>query len=166
MGKKIITGIASLLMMSAAVGAADVIPGRWERVEALAPGTELLVSLRGGERLEGVLARMGPGELTISDTAGRERILPRTAVLKIQTAAVVHDRLCNGSLIGSLAGAAAGVAAMIGFANAVTHGPVHWDEDGPAYLAAAALAGGGIGAATGALIDARFARHELLFRAQ
>ena len=164
--RTLVCSAAFLLLIPAAVSAADAVPGRWERVEALIPGTEVLVDIRGGERLEGDFAQLGPDEITFTDGTGMKRILPREAILKIQTAVPVRDRLCNGSLIGSLAGAAAGLAVMVGYASAVTNGPVYWDEDGAGYLVAAALAGGGIGAAAGALIDSSIEKNEVLYQAR
>jgi hypothetical protein len=54
---------------------------------------------------------------------------------------------------------------MVGFGNAATSGGVHWGgEDGPGYLAGAFIAGSGIGAATGALLDSRIRKPEQLYR--
>ena len=160
-------GIAVMLMTVSIARAADVIPGRWERIETLLPGTAIIVYLQGGERLEGTFNSIGPDEISCTESNGQERRLPRAAVLRIETASYARDRLRNGALIGALVGAAGGIAAIAAYAKAKTNGPVHWgDEDGPGYLIASALVGGGIGAATGATVDALIKHHEVLYRAR
>jgi hypothetical protein len=146
---------------------AETIPGRWERVEALPPGTAVIVKLQGGERLEGIYQRIGPDEIVFVESNGIERRLPRMGILKIESATVVPDRLCNGALYGAFIGIAAGIGSMVAYGNAKTNGPVQWmDEDGPGYLIGSAIVGGGIGAAIGALLDASIKHHEVLFKAR
>jgi hypothetical protein len=83
-------------------------------------------------------------------------------VLRIETAAVVRDRLRNGILIGALIGAGGGIAGMAGYGNAVTNGPVDWKDDGGLYLLGAGLVGGGVGAAVGAILDSSIKHREVL----
>ena len=160
------TSIAITILLMTALAEAGVIPGRWEKVEALASGTQIILKLRGGERLEAAFLKIGPEEIVLIEPRGIERRLPRIAVLRIETASVVRDRLCNGALYGNLIGAAGGIAAIVAIGESKTNGPVYWgDEDGPAYLLAGALVGGAIGAASGAIIDASIKRPEVLYEA-
>jgi hypothetical protein len=163
--RKIVSAIAAVLLAITAAQA-GVIPDRWEKLEALPSGTAVIVKLRGGERLESAFNTIGPEEISFIEPNGKERRLPRSAVLRIETAAVVRDRLCNGTLIGALIGVAGGITSIVLYANAKTNGPVYWDEDGGAYLFGAALVGGGIGAATGAIVDAAVKHHEMLYQAR
>jgi hypothetical protein len=156
-----------IAMLVAAPLQGQVPLGRWEKVAGLLPGTQILVELKAGERLEGTFKRLGPDAIVISEPDSQERTVARSMVKNIRTAATVRDRLCNGALIGTLAGAAAGVIGMVAFANAKTNGPVYWgDEDGPGYLLGAAMVGGGIGAAAGAAVDAAIKGRELLYEAK
>ncbi len=160
----VITVFMDIWLLTAVVRA-ETIPGRWEKVEALSPGTAVIVKLQGGERLEGTFKSTGPDEIVFVESGGMERRFPRIAVLRIETASVVPDRLCNGALYGALIGIAGGIGSMVALGNAKTNGPVHWmDEDGPGYLIGSALVGGGIGAAIGALLDASIKHHEMLYR--
>ena len=140
--------------------------GRWEKVAMLLPGTQIVVELKAGDRLEGAFQNLGPDAIVIAEAGDHERAVAKSMVQRISTAAKVRDRLCNGALIGTLIGAAAGVIGLVAFANAKTNGPVYWgDEDGPGYLVGAALVGGGIGAAMGAVVDASIRGRELLYEA-
>jgi hypothetical protein len=145
---------------------AEVVAGRWEKIEGLAPGTAVIVSFRGGERLECTFNRTGPDEILFNELNGNERRLPRLAIREIETAAIVRDRLRNGILIGALIGAAAGIVGTVANINGKTSGTVYWDEDAGAYVLGGALVGGGIGAASGAIIDATIKHREVLYRAK
>jgi len=156
-----------MILMGAAAARAEVILGRWEKVEALAPGSVVIVTIQGGERLEASFGSIGPDDIIFIEPSGTERRLPRIAIQKIESAAVVRDRLRNGTLWGLAAGAAAGILGIVAFGESATEGPVAWgDEDGPGYLASGALVGGGVGAALGAIIDASVKHHEVLYKAK
>jgi hypothetical protein len=155
-----------ILMMMTVPLQAQVPLGRWEKMAGTPTGTRIQVELKAGDRLEGMYQSLGTDTLVILEERGQERTLAKSMVMSVRTAAKVRDGLGNGALIGTLAGAAAGVIGMVAFANAKTSGPVYWgDEDGPGYLIGAALVGGGIGAATGAVIDASIRSRELLYQA-
>jgi hypothetical protein len=155
-----------LLVLGTVPLQAEVLPDRWEKVEQLQPGTSITIKLKTGDRLEGAFKSVSPDAVVFTEGSAQERIVPKSVVRKIETSAKVPDRLRNGVLIGLLAGVAAGIIAMVAYANAVTNGPVYWDEDGPAYLLGAALVGGGIGVASGVIVDASIKGHEVLFQAR
>lgn len=163
--QKLISAVLAFLLTVTAAQA-EVVAGRWEKIETLAPGTAVIVSFRGGERLGCTFNRIGPDEILFNELGGKERRFPNSAILKIETAAVVHDRLRNGILIGALIGAAAGIVGMVASISDATSGPVYWDEDAGAYVLGGALVGGGIGAATGAILDASIKHREVLYRAK
>jgi hypothetical protein len=155
-----------MVLLAASSVQAGVIPDRWEKIEALSSGAPLIVKLRGGERLECIFNTIGSDEISFLESSGRERRLPRSAILRIETAAVMHDRLRNGILLGAIIGVAGGLSGIAIYANAMTNGPVYWGEDGALYLLGAALVGGGIGAATGAIVDAAVKHHQVLYQAR
>ena len=164
--QKLISAVLAFLLTVTAAQA-EVVAGRWEKIEALASGTAVIVSFRGGERLECTFNRIGPDEILFNELNGNERRLPRLAIREIETPAIVRDRLRNGILLGTLIGAAAGLAGMAVYGNSTTNGPVNWGgEDGPSYLLGSALVGGGIGAATGAILDASIKYREVLYEAK
>jgi hypothetical protein len=164
--QKLISTALTILLTVATVQA-EVVAGRWEKVQALPPGSAIIVSLVGGERFECTFNKIESDEILFNELNGKERRIPKGLILKIESAAVVHDRLRNGILIGTLVGAAVGITGMVAYGNSTTNGPVGWgDEEGPAYLLGSALVGGGIGAATGAIIDASIKHREVFYRAK
>ena len=166
MKMRIVAFVMAMILVTVHSSPAGVIPERWEKVEALEPGRAVIVQIRGGERLNCAFSRLGTDEISFLEPNGNERRLPRSAILRIETAAVVRDHLRNGMLIGTLIGVAGGIASMVGFAHAVTD-TVDWNsEEARPYLFGAALVGGGIGVATGALIDASIKHREVLYQAR
>ncbi len=161
-----IYAILGIAMLVAAPLQGQVPLGRWEKMASLRPGTQILVELKAGDRLEGAFKRLGPDAIVIAELGEPERTVAKSMVQSLRTAAKVRDRLCNGALIGTVISAAAGVISLIAYANARTSGPVYWGDDGgPAVLVGAAVVGGGIGAAAGAVVDASIKGHELLYQA-
>jgi hypothetical protein len=156
-----------ITILAAAPLQGQVLPGRWEKVEALQRGTVIIIKLKTGDRLEGAFESVRPDAVALTEGSAQERTIPRSMIQRIEISVQAPDRLRNGTLIGLWVGAVAGIAGMVAFANAKTDGPVYWwDEDGPGFLISAALAGGGIGAATGAVVDASIKRPELLYQSQ
>jgi hypothetical protein len=153
-----------LLILAAAPLRGQVPPGRWEKVERLQIETPIIIRLKTGDRLEGTFKSVSQESLVIVEGSSRERMIPKTIVQKIETSAKFPDRLRNGALIGMAVGAAGGIGSMVAFAHAKTNGPVYWGEDGGGYLVAAALVGGGIGAATGAIVDASIKHRQVLYQ--
>jgi hypothetical protein len=152
------------ILLTIAAAQAEVVPNRWEKMEALTPGTAVIVNLAGGERLECTFNKIGSDEVLFNELNGNERRLPKKGVLRIDTAAVVRDRLRNGILMGTLIGAAGGIAGMVIYGNSTTNGPVGWKDEGGLYLLGAGLVGGGVGAAAGAILDASIKHREVLYR--
>lgn len=136
---------------------AAVVPGRWEKVEDLQEGTQIVVELTSGERLEGAFERVTLKELTILDSDGSDRHVPKTAVARIETAEKVKDGLTNGMLIGMGVGVGLGVAASV-----IATGGVSEECTACGLAIFAGFAGGwGIGTA----IDAIHRGRQVLYQA-
>jgi hypothetical protein len=155
-----------LCILAAASLQGQVLPARWEKVVGLQPGTSIIIRLKTGDRMEGAFVSLSQDAIVFTEDIARERVIPKSAVRKIETSAKAPDRLRNGALIGMLVGSAGGIGGMVAFANAKTNGPVYWGEDGSGYLVGAALVGGGLGAVMGAIVDASIKRHEVLYQAR
>jgi hypothetical protein len=126
------------------VRGAGVVPGSWEKVEPLPAGSPLVVTLKTGGQVEGAFKALQPDTLTLADPAGKELIVPRSAVLRI--AARASDKLTNGAVVG----------AGIGLGAALTVLAIVASEDGyvlPSAKWAAPLLLSGLGSLVGILAD-------------
>jgi len=158
--------VLTICIFAAAPLQGQVLPGRWEKIEQLQPGTVIIITLKTGERVEGTFKSINQDAVCVSEGGAQEREIHKSLVQRIETAGKVPDRLRNGTLIGLLIGAASGIAAIVALIYAKTDGPVYWDEDGAGYVISGALVGGGIGAATGAIVDASIKRPDVLYQAR
>jgi hypothetical protein len=154
-GSRLIFILAALLSMTATIHAV-VIPGRWEKVDGLTPGTETIVELRAGERIDRSLKHSGPEDLTLIELGGSERRIPKSEVSTISYRQKHADSLSNGALIGF------GVGTVLGLVGCVTP-PYPPDKE---TLFIGPLAFGGIGAAIGPVADAAHQANEVLYKAQ
>lgn len=159
-----ITVFAVTTWLAGSIALAEVVPGHWEKVEALAEGSELRVIPFGQEavfcRFQGFEADM----LVVTDGSGVYLRIPRGAVDRIETAEAVRDSRRNGALIGAGAGFAAGFIGMAAFnANETASGPI-WDGEAIGYYVSAGILGMGVGAAAGYAIDAAVENQEILYQ--
>ncbi len=144
--KKSVAVFAVVLIMAASVQA-SVVPGRWEKVAAEKPGSNLIVSLITGEQLECYFIGLSTDTLTVSTIDGSERELRKADVHRIITADERMGSLANGVLVGALIGAIpTGILSIVALA-----GDCH--DCGGAAAAFVGL-GAGIGAGIGLAVDA------------
>ena len=95
---------------------AGVVPGRWEKVQAERPGTEMIITLTAGDEIRGAYQEVGKDEIFVT-VNGTQRTLPKSGIAKITTEERRTGPLWNGPLIGGAIGgslAAIGVAAYGG----------------------------------------------------
>jgi hypothetical protein len=157
------TGAALILLFffSPRIAEAQVIPGRWGKVEALPPGSDIIVILLTGARWEYALKSASTDFLILTAQEGREL---RVAKADIRTVSRIRrDPLRNGVLIGAGIGFGAGFFGLaIANAKATASGPI-WDREDVGYYTAAGLGGAGIGALVGLAIDWAVRRPEVLY---
>lgn len=158
--------ICAAVLLTHALLNAQVLPGRWEKVDALAAGIPIIVKMNSGDRVEGKFQSTDFDCILLTRLDGWEVRLPKSAIRSIETTVRVSDRLRNGAWIGAGAGALAGMLAMAAYARSVTaSGPI-WGEETPGYILGAALVGAGAGALTGAAVDASIKSNEVIYRAR
>ncbi|HKQ92612.1 MAG TPA: hypothetical protein VJZ77_18275 [Blastocatellia bacterium] len=116
------------------------IRGSWEGIKAVPPGDEVVVRLRNGQTLKGMLINISDTALTIERRKNTTDI-SRGDALRVYR--VVSKSSNRATLIGMGIGAGLGVAATVAAAN---------DVPGDAEVALGALFIGGIGAGVGALM--------------
>ena len=142
------------------VSLAQPIVGRWEKVDLSAPGTEIVIRLKSGERIDCAFKNSTPQDLTIAGPDGSERRVPKSAVDSITSRREYRDPAGDGALKGLLAGLAAGVAF-----GAITSSKVDSSER-PFLWGVGLFLGGGIGAGAGYVGDKLHKGHEVLYRAR
>ena len=133
---------------------AGVIPGRWEKVAALAQETPIIVDLKNGDRIEGPFEELSRSELLLVYGSVRAAI-PKEDIRRITIRE--DDFVDNGALIG--AGIGAGIIGLVAVAQPPASDPIL--PIALAYSGIAALIGGVLGAIT----DATLKRIVVLYEA-
>jgi len=131
-----------LLLFHSLLLHADVIPGRWEKVEAQPPGTGLTVMMKSGDRFDCTLEELQMDTLVV-DTGAGERRIPKVDIQRLETSELVSDPVKDGTVKGAVIGAVV-VGVFGGLVGAAFGG---WDADDEIK---GALVGGAIGAGIGA----------------
>lgn len=120
---------------------AGVIPGRWEKVSELEPGTTLRVELKNGDRIVGDLTGRSPSEVEL-DTYSAQAIIPKADIRRMSV--LLPDDLGEGATIGAAIGVGLGTLSMAFRGKNSRDLPVG---------ALGVLILGGLGAAMGAVVD-------------
>jgi hypothetical protein len=159
-----VTVFAVATWLTGSFSLAEVVPGRWEKVEALAEGSELRVAPFGKEAVFCQFRGFEGESLVVTDEKGAYLRIPRVAIDRIETAETVRDSRRNGTLLGAGAGFAAGFFGMAAFnAHATASGPI-WDGEAVGYYVSAGILGMGAGAAAGYALDAAVENREVLYQ--
>ena len=142
--------------------AAEVVRGRWEKVEMLKPGTGIVVKLKAGDRVEGLYQALNGEEFRIKKVNGTELSLPKQSILSIETAELkVKHNLRNGAIWGAVIGAPVGVLAGFMAHSVIGGGTAAWSSGDKQLVVAGGLVTGGIGAGLGMLINSHNNHAEL-----
>ena len=134
---------------------AQIIPGRWEKLDATTPGTEIIVRLQTSMSIEGTFQGSTPDVVVIITDAGNEMNVAKANVAEITTNSH-EDSNTGGTLTGLGTGLALGAAVGFSF------------DCSTRSRCAAGYGGlfGGIGALVGYLVDDRIKGREILYRSQ
>ncbi len=135
--------LLAMLLLALTHVEAGVIPGRWEKVDALPQGARLAVIMKaGGEHIRGTFERSDNEVLVLTDEASTLRHIAKPSVKKVFDS-YVADTKWDGLLIGGAIGAGAGAAI----------GPAVWGGEEQLFTNAdAAALSAMFGALTGGLI--------------
>ena len=149
MCRKVIALVLGLLLVNYAW--AGVVPGRWEKVQAERPGTEMIITMSSGDVIRGDYQEVGDQELLMT-VEGESRTVPKSGLAKITTAERRTGPLWNGPVIGAAVGG--------GLAGIAVAGLEH-REGAAGAIAIIALIGAGIGLG----IDAAYQTRVTLYQA-
>jgi hypothetical protein len=148
--------LAVVILVSSGPLEAQVIPGRWEKLDATLAGTAVIVRLQTNMNIEGKFQGSTGDEVTVVTDTGVMQVA-KANIREITTAAVSADSLKNGALIGSGIGLgiALGLLAVAGSGEGYVLESAKW---------AGPLFGFGAGLGAGVAIDAARKQREVLYR--
>jgi len=158
MSKSQLSMTAILVILGTTFSFADVIPGRWDKVASLIPGTRIVVQMESGDSIQGEFVFTTAESLAIDIETNNRTTVPKKAVSRVLEEKKGHRRTLLGTVIGGTAGALTGVAISGRF-----------DETFFARRDLMALSCGGIGALAGALIGRSIGtddHQEVIFRSR
>ena len=135
-----------------------VVPGRWEKVDALEKGTGVLVTMNSGDRLRGVFQASDGEDLFITDIDGQEKQIPKAQVTKVVRPSVKEDTPWNGAKVGAAVGFAAGVVVGLKMGN-------YWGNEEAVGIAIFGPIGAAVGLLTGYAIDKARPGEDVLYKA-
>ena len=141
------------------------VPGRWEKVAALAVGQEIVVALKSGDRIEGILRGVTSEAILLAMLTGSDLGIAKSNIRRISRLEEDRDNNLNGTLLGlaaglALGGVAVGTESHASFVSSPGQQPaavghVHVESGGTRSNPGLIVAGAGaLGAVIGFLIDA------------
>jgi hypothetical protein len=101
MNTRAVIGISVFIILTTAYLQAAVIPGHWEKVEALEEGYPIVVTMEGWERIKGTFLSVDEESLTMVKNDGKDLNLPKADVRKVESQDKPNnDNLLNGPMWG------------------------------------------------------------------
>ncbi len=134
---------------------AQVVPGRWEKVEVQKQGTELTLILQSGEPVYGLLKEVTHDTVIVIEEDGGQRSVTKSSIHLVETTRIDSTR--SGTLIGLAIGGAVGSISGGLAARASSENPTVSDFLQGFFILGAF--GAGFGAAIGYGVE-KFADHK------
>lgn len=150
--------MALVLWFYALPAPAQVVPGKWQKVDALPAGTQIIIKTNYGEIVDCVYFSSDRETLLIVETnGGVQRRIFKPSVEKV-TAKNYDDRLTNGAILGLSTGAALGV--VLSSLSGREHHSI-----GVSDRLLGGVVGGLLGLGLGIFIDSQHKGREVLYEA-
>jgi hypothetical protein len=149
--------VTILSFLASSLGAAEIIPGRWEKVDLLTSGSPIIIRTRYSEVIQCTYFDSNRETLLVVETSGAQRRIRKDEVDSI-VAEQYDDRLRNGMLIGMSAGVAGAIALSFASEDAL-----HRSRANIAVLGGIMF--GLMGMGVGALVDYEHKGRELIYQA-
>jgi hypothetical protein len=157
MFRKLISAAMAFLLLIVSLPAAEVIPGRWQKVDLLPAGSPITIKTIYGERVPCTYFGSDRETLLIVESRSNQRRIRKTEIESI-IAEKYEDRLINGAVIGLSAGVASALLLSLARKNAPHRDRVNLAVFGSVLFG---LSGMGIGT----LVDFQHSGREEIFRA-
>jgi hypothetical protein len=139
---------------------AVIYPASWDKVDVLPPATDVAILLESGDWRRYQIVQAGPDRLRLLTPSGREEILQKSDVRRVERHGV-SDGTGDGIMLGALIGAGTGLGMMsVAYANVCD--TCDAPAPGPMFLAAGTFCAG-IGALTGWVVDKLHHGKEVVF---
>ncbi len=148
-----------LVVFSSGLLKAQVVPGRWEKVDALEQGTEIIFTMKSGERVDGAFQQHDAEILFVAEVNGSERPIPERDVAKVVRPLVEGDSSWDGAAIGAAIGYGGGWAGLAAMKSG--GGDWAWSDAFEMF----GPIGAGVGALVGYLVDKSHKGTEVLYQA-
>jgi hypothetical protein len=148
--------ILAVVLISSTRLEAQVIPGRWEKLDGTVVGTEIIVRLETSINIQGRFQGSTPDGITVV-TDGSAIQVAKADVREVTTAQIHRDGLRNGALIGGGIGLGVALSLLAVAASGEGHVLQSAKWAGP-------LAGFGVGLGAGTAIDAGRKQRDVLYR--
>ena len=155
--RKSLSAAMAILLLACSSQAAEVIRGKWQKVDLIPSGTPIILKAANGERMECTYISSDREMLLIVETSGNPRRIRKSEVESI-IAEKYEDRLFNGAVIGL----SAGVAAALLTAAA---SPEINNRDRAGFIAFGSVLFGLAGMCVGTLVDSHHKGRELIYLA-
>jgi hypothetical protein len=156
MARRTASAVTILFFFASTLRAAEVIPGRWEKIDLLASGSPITVRTRYSEVIQCTYYDSNRESLLVVETSGAQRRIRKEEVETV-IAEQYDDSLKNGMLIGL----AAGVAGAIAMASA-SKDALHRSSANIAVFGSILF--GLMGMGVGALADYEHKGRELIYQ--
>ncbi|MBI4457000.1 MAG: hypothetical protein HY644_14045 [Acidobacteria bacterium] len=147
--------LSSLVFLVNSFVQAEVVSGRWEKVDALQPGKRIVVILKVGDRIDSAFHHSEHEYLALTDSSGRERRILKSDIGEIVREDSALNGTLNGLLLGFLGGAAMGGAVAAKADTAAKYSIPFWGA-----------AGAGAGALIGRAVDKTRKEMEVIYRSR
>ncbi len=155
--RKFLSAAMVVLLLAGSGRAADVIRGKWQKVDVMPSGTPIILKTTGGERVECTYISSDREMVLVVEADDRPRRIRKAEVESI-VAEKYEDRLLNGAVIGLSAGVAIALVTA-----AVSTEVNHRDRAGFAVFGGVLF--GLAGMCVGSLVDAHHKGREVVYLA-
>lgn len=145
----------TFLLLAGFLSAAEIIAGKWQKVDLLPSGSPIIIKTRFGEKIECTYFDSNRDSILVVDRGGNNRRIRKEEVASV-IAEKYDDRLVNGAVIGLSAGVAV---AML--TAAFSHDAFHRSRANIAIFGGALFGLSGMG--IGTLVDYHHRGNELIY---
>lgn len=103
MARRTLVALMAFVLPICNLSSAEVVRGKWQKVDNLAPASPITITTRPGERLKCTYFSSDRETLLVVEAGGKQRRIPKS-VIQTVIAEKYDDRLINGAVVGLIGG--------------------------------------------------------------